>query len=522
MNLNTLLIVILILVYIVFLLIARIFLNKFSTIEEIFIRNNRRLSTIISIINKSFKANLETLRELKDLRQNLVLEQPALYDKNKNILLYENQEIKYLQNRKSIRRKEACTNLSIIGSEKARIALEHALQIEKDYSVKIYISNALTDIHNNESLQIMINSLLGSHRWYRVKAISHLLEFGNNLNPYFLRLNKTRHIEWIELFIKYAGAVFSDETKNYLFYFVDHFDTIKEEMRVIYQNFDDPLKKYKVNYLDEDMDALLTLACKTLSNIYYSEFGIEKYWNSENEIVKHNGYWALSKVINTTNFKTLFSKLSDDQYTKQIINMLTKMVEKNPRFLYLLEDAFDSEQNEIIRNRIAQILSNRIDYYILQLLTKNAHRAKAIIIQIIKNGRINELIGFINLNKDLDIKNKLVDIIKNAVNPQSEIGEELRTYLNPTFLKECGFSPILPKKASKVHHKDKKLSFAMSLVLAFGIFILPTIFVIRHWAFLATAGLINLLARYITEFNYVVIYYSLALTLLTLILMIFS
>jgi len=73
MELNILILIIIVLFYILFLLIARILLNKFSTLNEIFIRNNRRLSRILSIVNHSYEINLESIKALKDLKQNLIL-----------------------------------------------------------------------------------------------------------------------------------------------------------------------------------------------------------------------------------------------------------------------------------------------------------------------------------------------------------------------------------------------------------------------------------------------------------------
>ena len=522
MSINTLILVMFGLAYLTFLLIARIFLNKFSTIEEIFARNNRRLATILSIVHHSFKGSLESLRALKDLKQNLILERTANAEEDAKLFKFQQQEIRKLRSHRSIRRKEAVTNLGIIGGERSRLVLEQAILSEKDYSVKVYISNTLTDLHEKASIPILIESLIGSHRWYRVKAISNLMDFGSDLFSFFLDLRDSRRIEQVELNIQFSEANFHEETKGYLFHFVDHFDEIKNEMRSFYNRQSETKERYRVQYLDEDMEKLLVQACRALSNYYYSDFGVEKYWGSENSIIRLNGYWALSKTNSTDHFKVLLGKLSEDQYSKPIIGMLTRMIENNPRFIYLVEEAFEMENDEIVKGRLVQVLSNRIEYYILQLMGKNGRRAREILVQIIKNNKINELIGFINLNNDLDLENILVDLVKSQVEPDSQIGRELRIYLKKPFLEKCGFSVIIPEKSARTHVKDMKLIYAEIAVMALGFLSLPVIFLIRYRDVLHSVGLINLLAQYVTDFNYVVIYYSLAITAFTLFLMFLS
>ncbi len=522
MTINGLILVMLGLVYLTFLLIARIFLNKFSTIEEIFTRNNRRMAAILSIVHHSFKGSLESLRALKDLKQNLILEKPESFEGDAKLKKFQEQEIRKLFSLSPVRRKEAVTNLGIIGGERSRLVLEQAILTEKDFSVKVYISNTLTDMHEVSSIPVLVEALIGSHRWYRTKAISNLMDFGTDFFPFFLDLRDSRRIEQVELNIQFCEVNFHEETKLYLFNFVDHFDEIKSAMRTFYEQQESTRNHYRLQYLDEDMEKLLVQACRALSNNYFIDFGIEKYWKSENDIIRLNGYWALSKTNNTEHFKILLTKLSEDQFAKPVIGMLTRMIENNPRFLYLVEEAFENESDEIVKGRLVQVLSNRIEYYILQLMGKNAQRAREILAQIIKNNKINELIGFINLNNDLDLENILVDLIKTQVQPDSPIGCELRTYLKKSFLEKCGFSPVIPEKKVRAHVKDKKLIYAVIAVMVFGFLSLPVIFLIRYREVLHSAGAINLLAQYVTDFNYVVIYYSLALTAFTLLLMILS
>jgi hypothetical protein len=225
-------------------------------------------------------------------------------------------------------------------------------------------------------------------------------------------MKDTRRLEWIELMIHYAGIVYTDETKKYLFDFVDRFDSIQEEVRLFLQNNKQLLRKYKIEYVEDDMKILLEKACRLLSDTYSSDFGKEPYTSHINRTIRLNAYWAISKNPSVENLQFLLSHISDDLFENQIITMLSKMLESNPRLIYIVEDAFEAENEKAVRSRIANVLSNQIEYYVLQLLTKKYSRAKAILGQIIQNNQVNELIGFINLNKNLDLENSLAELVK--------------------------------------------------------------------------------------------------------------
>jgi cellulose synthase/poly-beta-1,6-N-acetylglucosamine synthase-like glycosyltransferase len=522
MELNILILIIIVLFYILFLLIARILLNKFSTLNEIFIRNNRRLSRILSIVNHSYEINLESIKALKDLKQNLILSSEEDTERKKKIYQIEKQEIRKLHSKNVVRRKEAAANLGIIGDSDARVGLEQALLKEKDYSVKVYLVNALTEIRQKDSLPFLIQDLLDSTKWYRTKLISNILEFGYQFNDFFIEMKDTRRLEWIELMIHYAGIVYTDETKKYLFDFVDRFDSIQEEVRLFLQNNKQLLKKYKIEYVEDDMKILLEKACRLLSDTYSSDFGKEPYTSHINRTIRLNAYWAISKNPSVENLQFLLSHISDDLFENQIITMLSKMLESNPRLIYIVEDAFEAENEKAVRSRIANVLSNQIEYYVLQLLTKKYSRAKAILGQIIQNNQVNELIGFINLNKNLDLENSLAELVKENVDPDSETGNELRIYLKKTFLSKCGFIPIEPEQSVKIEKKDPNLIKAVAVTIFISFLLIPIIFLIRHRNELGYVSWINLLTDYVIEFNKGLIYYSLVYSLFNLLLIFFS
>lgn len=523
LNINILILLALLLCYISFYLMVRTIINKFSSIDELYERNHKRLAMVLSLMNNTFKGSVESLREIKSIKENLILDQSRINFDHKELVKVVTHEMRKLSARSLTRRKEACAYLGLIGTEEARIALEEALAKEKDWSVKVYISNALTDIRDERSLPVMIDVLKDSHRWYRDKAISNILDFGDKFHDHFLRLKDSNDIEIIELLIKYSSVNFNNDSKLYLFDFVDNYNSIIDRLSLHYQiKNENNTSKYKVAYLEHDMNDLLVMACRVLSDYYYLEFDGPKYYMHPNKTVQRNAFWALSKSNSTEHFRILLSYLEEDDHEKTILGVLTKMVAANPRFLYLLEDVFENEAREITRRRIAQVLSNKIEYYILKLNTKNDFRSEKILKEILKNEKINELIGFMNVNRDIDIENRLVEILVDSVDPDSKVAVELRTYLAPRIVTKLKMEVHKEAAHGRIHKKDQNL---VKVVIAFSIIsvlLIPLLFSVIHYDMFAAGAYRAMLKEYVIDFNYGLAFYSIAINLIYLSLLFLS
>ncbi len=523
LNSNQIIFLIAIIGYATFFLMLRITINKFSSLDAIYKRNNRRLSTILSLVNKTFEGTFDSLREIKDIRQNIVIENLEHQLSNPKLKSIEQKEIRHLNSKRVLKRKAACTYLGLIGSDQSRLALENALMQEDDPSVKIYISNALTDIKNPLSLPVMINALIDSNRWYRERAISNILDFGFDFQSHFLKLIDSRDLEHIELNLKYAGKNYNEVTKKYLFDFIDNFESIFKVADEQYARYElDQRRMYKRAYLKDDFETLLETACRTLSNYYFLDFNHERYFTHSHPIIKTNAFWALSKTSSVQNFKIIIEHLDESDHEKALVSVLTNMIESNPRLLYVLEEAFDTASSNDVMTRMAQVFSNKIEYYIMKLTSRQGGYAKRILMEIIKIGKINELIGFMNLNKNLDIENILIEMLKETIDPETNIGIELRTYLNEEIIHKWGCEPYeMPSPVSE-HQKDRKLIKVVAILTIIGVLIFPLIFVIRRNDFISVSTNRMIIKQYVIDFNYLLAYYSVSINLVYLTLLVLS
>lgn len=509
LSINVLIVLALFLFYIAFVLVMRTLINKLSSLDELYRRHHKRLSFVLSMMKDQVRGTTENISEIKAIRENLILDKSVVSYNSPEMQQLVDEEIVKLSARSVTRRKEACAYLGLIGSDKARHALESRLSKEKNHSVKLYISNALTDIRHEASLPFMIDEILGAHKWYREKAIHNILEYGHAFHEHFFRLKDSKDIEHIELLISYAGVSYSKDTKLYLFNFVDQYDILKDQLKAYYQFKNEKgSANYRVSYVDYDMAVLLEKVCRILSNYYYQDFSQVGYYTHSNEIIQRNAFWALSKINATSNFKILMSYIGEASHKKTIISVLTRMIEVNPRFMYLLEEAFENNESEVVRARLSQVLSNKIEYYISQLNTKNSNRSEKIIIEIIKNNKINELIGFLNVNKDLDIENRLLEIIRQHVAPDSVAGREFRIYLAPHLVEKLHMTILKHDEGSCIHTKDPAFVIRVIIFILVCSLSLPVFFIIKYYDLYKAGAYRVLLKEFVISFNYVLAYYS--------------
>lgn len=507
---------------IIVILSGQIIVNKLSTIEENYQRNYKRLATILSLISNAFEGTVQSLREVKDIKQCLVIDELEGQLKSKTFRRLERQEIRYLRSPFKTRRKEAVTYLGLIESKEARLAIEKGLETEKDYAVKIYMVNSLADMNHPDSVMPIVQSLVGTHKWYREKAISSLLDFGSALMNHYDELSQSRKIEIIELLIRFAAVNINQDLKTYVNDIIDRYDQFLEEVREGLKADVSGTNRYKLNYLEADFELLLEDACAVMADYYYMDFSEPQYYNDHRPVVRRHAYLALAKRRTTFAFNTLLERIDDHDAGDSAITAINRMTEDNPRFLYLVEEAFESAKDDETRESLAQVLSNRIEYYILRLATDKHSRAEKVLKEILSNEKVSELIGFLNRNKDIELENQIVEILKTILTPESSVELEMRTYLSARILEKCGLTPEVIKSERHQGAKDSNLVRVVAGFTLGAIIIFPIIYVLRHDVLVQKASLWINIRQYVIDFNYYLAYYSATINLSYMILLVLA
>lgn len=549
------LVITILLMYIDIIFICKLIINKARKENRDF-DFVKQYKSLIESLNKGiefFKFN-SFLKGYTQLSQSIKLNE---FKKSDEVKRREYKKfIQDLQSGRKIKRIKAATGLGVIGDNIARRVLEKAIEKEKDYSVKLYMANALSDICDKISLPVLINTLIDSHRWYREKANSLILDFGEDLHSFIFQLKDREEIEIKELLVDFSTIYISANMKNYLVELIDGREEEVEKLGRLYEetqesccgnciygkvqlsngkrkckykgrvNSDYLCSKYKklpvsnqsiINY-----NNLIYKAAEVLAEFYYTEMANQKYLNSKDEKLRNIAVKGLSQDNNISSLVKLMNILEDDITARMAINSILKIIEITPVYIKNIIIRFKKEENIKIKARLAEVLSVKIEYFIMKLTTAEEENSAEIIKEILLLGKTSGIIGFINKNGDIEIENALVKVIKSAVIEREELKIEFGKYLNEKLLKKCKIPKYNILDKVREEKKDMHLISRLYIILSASIIFFPMIYFIRYFNNLENKSWSEHMSTYVVDFNYYLAYYSVAINMIYLILLILS
>lgn len=402
--------------------------------------------------------------------------------------------IKRLHSFSTLKRIEAAVNLGLIADEETRIVLEEALRKEKNSTVRLYISSSLCTIRNKKSLPVIIDSLYGASVWYRQKTNVLIADYGSLFEEMFPELIISDDPEIKELLVDYASLNFVPQLKDYL-------------LKII-SSADDPLADK---------------AFRIISNNFPQELANEFYLYNENPKIRNLAVRSFASSNDPKDIPLLITMLSDDVTADSADYALSLIIERNPAYINTVTDAFvQIDEDSSLKIHLAGVLAERIDFFIMRLGSRSKEKAASIIRKLIVMGRTAEIIDFVNRNKDLDLENQLLSIIRSAFSVKEELRTEFARYLDPRLAGKLALSmPEIPSQ-QKQEKRDKGLTFTLCVLLFISAAIVPIIYILRHYETILLYPPLIQLKLYVLDFNYYLIYYLLAINFIYFTLLFFS
>lgn len=469
---------------------------------------------------------------------------------------YEKKSVKALKSGSITKKAEAALYLGALGTEKARLALEEALRKEKNKALKLYIANGLTDIGNRESLPVLTDSLLNASRFYRNKVNMLISDFGEEFHKYLPMVIKSDRIEFKELIVDFSALYFSEDLKNYLIELVDTRGETIKNLEKLYGKTGESMCKNCFNssaltdktkmqcrfYGEVDIEhsctryvvlpvslnsgsthqKLVIKACGIIADYYPKVLDQDKYLHSEDAEIRNCAMHALANFKSTEKLDKLLVFLHQKDTARGALNSISSMIEKERVYFNQVVAVFLKDKDPQVKKELAQILSLRIEYFIMKLTSKNSKDATLIIKEILLSGRTSEAIDFLNKNNDINIENELIAIIREVINQSDDLGKDFAKYLNKRLVIKCGLSFTEETQPLKVEKKDEKLTRHLFFLLLGCILLVPMIYCVRHWEMLFVTPFLDQLERFVMDFNYYIAFYAIAVNAIYLILLVFS
>lgn len=469
---------------------------------------------------------------------------------------FEKKALKALKSHNITKKAEAALYLGVLGTEKARLALEESLKKESNSTLKLYIANGLTDIGKQESLPILINSLLSESRFYRNKVNMLISDFGEDFHRFLPEIITSRRIEFQELIVDFSAVYFSETLKNYLIQLIEtrketiehldrlfgkadarqcancvHSSPMLEGIQLHCRYEGDVAADFYCRHYEllpvsvnsgEAHHQLVIKAANIVAEYYPKVLDQDRYLDSDDMEIRNAAMRALANFKSAEKMDKLLGFLRQEDTARGAINGIATMIEKNNIYFNQVVSAFLRETDLRVKKDLATILALRIEYFIMKLSRKNNDDAKKIISEIILLGRSSEIIDFLNKNKDINIENELIAIIKAVILQSEELPKDYARYLNDRLIKKCGFIQVVEQITSEAPKRDQQLTRRLLILLVVSALIVPIAYLIRHWEVLFVMPFYDQLELFVIDFNFYIAYYAMAVNLIYLVLLLFS
>jgi len=399
-----------------------------------------------------------------------------------------------LSSRNRFKRIEAASYLSNIPTQATREALKRAVKREKNHLVKIYVTNALLNLREISAIPDIVDTLLDSPEWYQDKMVNLISDFQIDLYDYLPAIIESERPEHQRLIVRFASKYIAQDLKEYLLERVD-----SEDKKIAH----------------EAIDGIL--------NLYPGELGEIQYIEHEDSYVRDAAITSLSKAPNKEKLDQLIEIVENTEKSQDsLIFSAETILREMPECIPLIMERFQSTEDLRVRSVYSRILSNRLEYLLLKLLTDDDESIKVIIEQVVSDGQISDIIGFLNKNHNIELENEIIAIFRRVCEKDQEVKDGFCTYLDERIINKMGYEQIVPPRRRREEELDRgKVNFLAVLLTAI-ILLFPALYVWNHFDQFATMTMGDHIRVFIVDLIYYMTFYVVAANLVYIIFLLFS
>jgi len=458
--------------------------------------------------------------------------------------------------RSRYQRMEAALGLALIGGEKSRAALEQALAVEEDFPVKLFIANGLADIRDPRSIDAMVESLLGAHRWYREKVNMLIASFGAGAADYLRGYFWREESEIVEMFLDISSQNISEELKEYLTAMLEggqdqivrlaasvkgcrdrscayciHGERLTDDLKrvcgfrgIVSPDFSCRRFKFLVTSKDPvgNHRRLMLKAAGCLEKFYSEVLNAPAFLESGDREIQAIAVRSLGSGRCEKCVEKLMAFLGNELTAAPAKLGLARILAAHPRLTPTVIEAFNSATDKRVRQNLAEVLAGKIEYFIARLPDREGANSVRLIREVIELGKVSELIEFLKLNKDEHLEDAVLKIIREEVGASEKLRAECGLYLPDRILEKCGIARMIPPVKKREEKRDWKMIRSLYLILAFAILFPMSLYVMRYGHLIPHIPFMTQLKTYVVDFNYDFAWYSIAVNGVYIILLLLS
>lgn len=409
-------------------------------------------------------------------------------------LKFTKKQYKRIHSFSPFKRKIAVFYLQTLKTKKSKDALASRLAIEKNDSVRFYIIYAMDAHISAHDFDFILRTLSTSRESY----------------PHWIYAILKNRFESIK---GYLPDYFSDRRKK-----------VKQFILYLsYHIYNDQLKQYAIGRfmdLNEDKD-IRKEAIRALSTMYPEELVTDTYLNHEDEQIRKMAIRACSTVVTQEMTQALLNQMDGTLMDIERANALSRIVFDSKKLLLYVLEKYPTTPNDYQKMAISRVLSHHLDYLMLKLKSNEYPQVKSIIQDLLKMHIIEDLIDFINMNKDKEVENSMIQLVRTFATQDKFLLDEFSVYLNQKFLNKLGLikKPMPTSVREKTPFELNKVVW-ISFWISIAVTIFPILFLIFNFKAIFSGE--PLLEWFMISMNRYLSYYFIVINTIYLILMLFS
>ena len=369
-------------------------------------------------------------------------------------LRFTHKQYKRLNSLSPFKRRVAVFYIQTLNTKKSREALEARLKKEKNDSVRFYIIYAIKEHLLSHDFEFILKTLNNARESYPHWIYAVLKNNYEVIKPYLLSHIEDKRKKVKQLFLYLSNHIYDDRLKQYA---TDRFMD-----------------------LNEDKD-IRKEAIKALSNMYPEELVTDTYLNHADEQIRKMAIRACSTVVTKKMTNELLSKMDGSLMDIERASALSRIVFDSKQLLLYILEFYPKAQNEFQKMAISRVLSHHLDYLMLKLKSSEFPQVKQIIQDLLKMHIIEDLIDFINMNKDKEVEDALTQLIRTYATQDKFLLDEFAIYLNQKVLNKLGLikKPLPTSIREKTPFELSKVIW-ISFWIAISVTVMPIVFLILN------------------------------------------
>jgi peptidoglycan-N-acetylglucosamine deacetylase len=375
--------------------------------------------------------------------------------------------VRHLKHRSPLVRKTAIFYLGHFPIVYSRFALIDALRTEKQANVKLYLVNALKRQIDQMTIHEMIESVVGSKRFYQSRVIEILKTQIHECACYLGSINDRDEIEIKELFIEIADSMHLTDFEVSLFFELKEVeDHYAGNLRQVYSVMPKTrLKRFYLRLLD------------VLSKSYGYSLTTPFYINHPDAEIARLAFGQLANQATFASVETLLATKEDPALINAKVDSIIRIIESDPAIYLKLTEMVLGNEITLNKNVVGRILVEKIDYLLIKMVDYQDRMIKTVKF-IVETGYAPDLIAFLNRNSQPDTTKKVLQAIKPMALNYPEFIKQLNWYLKKDLFAKLDIPPVSfphpPKPKGKLETRKTRW---LLRILFFAIVFFPLVFV---------------------------------------------